>query len=352
MKKLIKTIFVLMAIICVLGLVACDHSTDTPKVADEGESEEEEKTPTYEVTYTFTDSVKKVGSQKITINSTETEYDIVEFGDFPQTIKADEVAVDETQSITRGAHTYYVGSDGNYYAKVNSNYYKVEPIKWRVLTKNYNSTNKALLLAENILTANVPFYEDYQNNRTIDSKTVYPNNYMHSQVRAYLNGLDYQGKDAKVSTHKNKGFLQTAFTEAAQSKIVTTTVDNSEDSTTDTGNNISKATPCACDNTNDKIFLLSLKEVTTADYGFDAYNSNGQGNSRIRMTTDYAKANNAYQSGDTGYGGYWWLRSPYYITIRDACYVYIAGYAFSNLNVISPSYGVVPALSIELGSID
>ena len=103
----------------------------------------------------------------------------------------------------------------------------------------------------------------------------------------------------------------------------------------------------ACGPTDDKIFLLSEYEVTK--YSKEAYNSSGAGNSRIRVTTDFAKANNAYQyTTDDGYGGYWWLRSPSYgrcNRARDVCY---DGDADGSGYVTSLDNGVVPALSIKL----
>ena len=290
------------------------------------------------------------------------------FGVFPKTVlpETSTVTIDENVSVTMGANTYYKGSDGEYYAKVKENadgtqckysdftqakqssadsyrYFKVEPIKWKVLTTNYNG--KALLLAEDILTANVPYYEDYQNNRTVDGKTVYPNNYKHSQIRAYLNGLSYQGQTSEVTTWSGNGFLQTAFTTTAQSKIAETEVDNRKETTGYSESNY--AANYACENTTDKIFLLSESEVINSDYGFAAYDSYGVGNARIRVTTDYAKANYAYQSTTDGFGGDWWLRSPSYIRSRYARHVSSDGYADSNDSVNDTSYGVVPALSIS-----
>ncbi|MBR0125719.1 MAG: hypothetical protein IJM03_10255 [Treponema sp.] len=259
------------------------------------------------------------------------------FGDFPQTISdltGENAYTDEP--VYKG---WYLGSDGYFYAKCKENaylsnykysnggtvaqssansekYFKVEQIKWRVL--NPSASGNKILVAESILTANVAYYDYWDVNRTIDGKDVYPNNYEHSKIRAYLNGLSYAVKETDSdeqttdSTYNGKGFLQTAFTSSAQSLIAKTTVDNSEDSTTDAGNNLTKASNYACDNTSDKIFLLSEKEATTTDYGFTAYNQYGTGNSRIRVTTDFAKANYAYQSTTAGYGGWWWLRSPYY----------------------------------------
>ena len=100
--------------------------------------------------------------------------------------------------------------------------------------------------------------------------------------------------------------------------------------------------------TKDKIFLLSEKEATTTGYGFTAYNVYGPGNSRIRMTTDFAKASGACQSTTDGYGGWWWLRSPYW---RDSSglvrYVYNDGDASSSDDVGITFGGVCPALSLK-----
>ena len=268
-----------------------------------------------------------------------------------------------------GANTYYLGSDGNYYAKcaekaygtsdqykyhdgtqpgqdgTTTRYFKVEPIKWRVLTDNYSG--KKLLLAENILTANVPYYGSWAH-REIEGKTVHINNYKHSQIRAYLNGLDYYYDTSSTETTKKtdytgKGFLQTAFTQDAQALIAETVVDNSPETT---GHSESTyAADYACENTTDKIFLLSESEVINSDYGFAAYDSYGKGNTRIRFPTDYAKANYAYQS-QTDYGGRWWLRSPstsYY----HAEGVKHTGQVGAGGRVSETDLGIVPALTIS-----
>ena len=88
-----------------------------------------------------------------TINGTQ--YDLVTFGLWPQTVKADGVTVNDSKTKTAGEFTYCKGSDGEWYAKLSDKYYKVEPIKWRVLTTGiatgYNGTGKKLLLAESVL---------------------------------------------------------------------------------------------------------------------------------------------------------------------------------------------------------
>lgn len=297
------------------------------------------------------------------------------FGVFPKTVAAKTITVDENVSVTMGANTYYKGkNDENYYVKVKEHAYdtgtgtgteykysdgtqakqsssnsyrwfKVEPIKWKVITDSYSG--KCLLLAEDILTAYVPYYKynSLFDARTVGSDTgIYPNNYKYSQIRAYLNGLDYYYDESSTSTVKKndytgKGFLQTAFIAEAQNLIAVTTVDNSAASTTDSGNHLDKAGDYACADT----------EVTS--YGFPAYNEYGAGNARIRKSTDYAMANFAYQDSRTGYGGSWMLRSPYYKDYTCERNVSSDGYVGDSVRfsyVHFHEYGVVPALSISL----
>ena len=160
------------------------------------------------------------------------------------------------------------------------------------------------------------------------------NKYDTSEIRHYLNGTE---------TFNNIGFLQKAFTQVAINKIENTSVDNSEQSTFGTGETPS-TNQYACGNTTDKIFLLSEKEVTIAEYGFGAYNA--QDAARLRKPTDYAKATGI--SVDSTYSiCWWWLRSPHFSNSDSARNVYSNGDALHS-NVVSGTYrGVVPVLSIS-----
>ncbi|MCR5495010.1 MAG: hypothetical protein K6F15_05180, partial [Treponema sp.] len=160
-----------------------------------------------------------------------TSFQLVKFGDFPQTIAASGI----TYSSSTVYNGWYLGSDGYFYESCSANpdnssytfsnnvtivsgttyYFKVQPIEWRVLTTNYNSTGRKLLLAEKILTANVPYYYSDSGKRRI-GEYVYPNNYKYSQIRAYLNGLNYyNNSNTAVTTYNGSGFLQKAFTTSA-----------------------------------------------------------------------------------------------------------------------------------------
>ena len=204
----------------------------------------------------------------------------------------------------------------------------------------------------------MPYYGS-SSNRYLNGTTIYANNYKYSNIRAYLNGINNQfvtdgGAAGSYNIDwSNKGFLQGAFTASAQGLIDDTEVDNSARSTNPDGDDNATLwndgeNQYACDKTKDKIFLLSIQEVTKEDYGFTAYNIYGEGNSRIRVTTDYAKANYSYQETTTGYGGYWWLRSPdcsdYGVARNIDCDG--SGYIFEL--VCSNGAGVVPALCLKL----
>ena len=293
-------------------------NTGTENSGTEGSGGEEENGGSEgsggEVTGNFLQTgYKKTGVQNIN----GTEYDLVTFGNFPQSEKDSNVTVSTTATNVNG-FTCYKGSDDEWYVNLDSKYYKVEPIKWRVLTTDYKGTGKKLLLAENILI-----------NKAYDDDS---NSYADSTIRAYLTG----------------DFLTTAFTQAEQDAIATTTVINNASSTNpdsnfeewnNGANQYASDTP-----TSDKIFLLSLQEATRTDYGFAAYDQEGIGNTRIRMTTDFAKANGAYQNSTAGKGGCWWLRSPYCYKSDSARSVSWSGYADFDGGVDYGDVGVVPAL--------
>lgn len=234
-----------------------------------------------------------------------------------------------------------------------------------------NAETACLLVAEEILTANVLYYDYSSNTRTIDGKIVYQNNYKYSKIRAYLTGSDYYDDSiTAVDTYRNKGFLQTAFTSTAQNKIKTTKVRNDGLSTTDAGKNLKRADgyngdgitssgkpDYTCAATEDKIFLLSEYEVSNPDYGMpgkDSYLGNTAGENlndgtRIKKATDYAKANYAYQfTISEDYGGYWLLRSPSYYMYSYVRNVYYSGYSDDfHYFYETSSIGIVPALCIS-----
>lgn len=330
MKKT-KILTVLVCAVLSFALVACNNSSggssDDEKPAKPSKSDTDDE----EDDFTWPDFPK--GAYTVlpanTTGSAGTSATYVTFGLYPQTKKSDNITVTSSSKNLNG-WTVYAGSDNEWYVKHgesgNEKYFKVEPIKWRVLTTDYNGTGKKLLLAENILI-----------NKAYDDDS---NSYADSTIRNYLTG----------------DFLTTAFTQAEQAAIATTTVVNNARSTNPDGSAEewnSGANDCASDTpTEDKIFLLSEQEVTKADYGFAAAYDECKGDgthddsTRIRMTTAFAEANGADQT-TAGYGGYWWLRSPYYDGSYDARVVDDDGFANDYFSVDYGNNGVVPALCLN-----
>ena len=267
------------------------------------------------------------------------------FGEYPQTIKADDVTIISTQD-SRG---YYLGSDGYYYAAVTATpwtsgytftnnativsgtvyYFKVESIRWRILSTD---AGMAFILCDSIIAA-MAYQSDYIIDSTGDGYTTangapsgtYANNYKYSSVRAWLNST----------------FYETAFTELQREIILTTMVDNGVYSTGDDYN------PYVCEDTEDKIFLLSFREVTNSEYGFSSDGSYDV--ARIMKMSDCSLAMGVYMStSSSDYGNaLWWLRSP--LSLLDTNYarhvdvggnVSCGGVRYNN--------GVVPAMWITL----
>lgn len=200
--------------------------------------------------------------------------------------------------------------DDNGYSTRTVYWFKYEPIKWRILTE---SDGKAMILSELMLDS-----QQYDSSGS--------HNYADSTIRAWL----------------NDSFYNTAFGAMQQAIIETTEVDNSAYSTGSSSN------PYACENTFDKVFLLSYMEAVNSSYGFSM--SWSSITTRQKQGSDYCKAQGLYTASNGN--GYWLIRSP-----NDS----LASHNSYNSNVVSTngtlslrsaadttSNGVVPALVISL----
>lgn len=221
------------------------------------------------------------------------------------------------------------GSDKNYssqklneYFESTAYWFKYEVVRWRVLAE---IGNRAFLMC-NIAIDAQQYYNDYNTTRLIDGKTVYVNNYAESHIRKWL----------------NETFYNTAFNDLHKAIIGMTSVDNSARSTNpfDNATQWNKGkNEYACENTLDKIFLLSEYEVTNPAYGFTG---------STLMSSDYAKSQGCYQDSDYNGGCRWWLRSPYYDSYNYARCVNYDGRSNSIEAVSYTCNGIVPALWITL----
>ncbi len=257
------------------------------------------------------------------------EDNYIYFGEYPQTVKSDDVTITDT----RDERGYYLGSDNCYYAKVvaipqsatytfsNGDeieydkvyYFKVEPIRWKILTE---SDGKAFLLCDSII-ANMAY------DGTTESHC---NNYAESDIRAWL----------------NEEFYNNAFGEFQKEIILTTLVDNSVESTGNSSN------AYVSQNTEDKVFLLSGQEAQNESYGFSYATSSDY--IRWRKSSDYARAMGVWMSTGRGYvgNGYWWLRSPFYNGDKAVYQINAEGKLYESYRAAYANNGVVPALWIKL----
>lgn len=210
--------------------------------------------------------------------------------------------------------------DDNGYNTNTVYWFKWEPIEWRVLEQKDGT---ALLMASIILDSQ-QYYRAYSGTRTIADITIFNNNYKESDIRAWL----------------TKTFYETAFDSYTKKIVETTTVNNGKSSTA------SRYNTYVCEDTQDKVFLLSDQDVRNASYGFSDYTA-------LRLkSTDYAKSQGVFvYTGDYAGNGWWWLRSPN--EDRSAAANNISGYgnpgrsgSFADVN--GTAGGVVPALWIKL----
>ena len=241
---------------------------------------------------------------------------------------------DRTTSSSSTANT---DQDDNGYATSTVYWFKYEPISWTILSEN-TTDGTALILCDMIIDSQA--YQNecegnsnssvwYNTSSGVPSGT-YANNYAHSTIRKWL----------------NETFYNTAFSELQKQIILTTTVDNSAATTRWSSNKY------ACENTEDKIFLLSAQDVTNNAYGFKSIIFD---TARQKKTTDYAQAQGAWTSTGTVHNGYWWLRSP---NVDDSGYAYDVnsdgrfGSDSGGYYVCYTNRGVVPALQINLSELN
>lgn len=242
-------------------------------------------------------------------------------------------ALDDSAKGSNGWYLY----ENAYYAKLSfakNNYYefdngttiewgatywfKCEPITWNVLE---NNDGEYYLLSSVLL--DDYYYYTSKSTRTINGKTIYPNNYEYSSIREWLNG----------------DFYDTAFALGGE-HIQRTMVDNGA-STTDTSSN-----PYVCNNTEDNVFLPSYKDYTNSDFGLNSSSK------RECKTTDWARARVARMRGGSDTNGFYWTRSPTSFSETGARNIDWNGelYSYNILNYTSVAGpdGVRPSIRLKV----
>lgn len=212
-------------------------------------------------------------------------------------------------------------------------WFKFEPLKWRVLTK---ADGKAFLMCDSAI-----FAMQFQHNM----ESAVPCDYEKSDIRKWL----------------NDSFYGLAFGSAQKDIILNTEVDNSvesakpKDAEYASWNTGEYGTASAT--TIDKVFLLSVYDVTNPDYGFKAnpitYDSSSK---RIVNCTDYGiYVGGCEKNGD--YTSNWLLRSPMYRKtgssgqVKNSELVLCEGSGLTCSALRLANYttaGIVPALWINL----
>lgn len=228
-------------------------------------------------------------------------WDCLWFGKYPQKqITQEDGAI---YSVLKNEINWDLNNDviinGSKYHKTENNYFKYEPIKWRVL---HYENSEAFLLADAILDSQ-PYHSE---NEEIDWEK--------SSIRAWL----------------NNEFINKAFSNEENKAINTVELINKDNSKYGTQGG---------KNTSDKLFLLSLSEVDeteeSKEYGF--------------WDKKTRKCKNDNFSEETYF---WWLRSPGNSS-HDAAGVYYYGWVFGyGYDVQEPASGIRPALYLNLSSSD
>lgn len=223
----------------------------------------------------------------------------------------------------------------NGYEKDTIYWFKYEPIKWKVLQieddNNYRVITDLILDSQEYYSSLNERNGATDYNDSSDTGTVYANNYKHSNIRKFLNTT----------------FINSAFTDTQQSSINTMTVDNSSASTYRDLNYPSQIVEnkYACENTQDKMTLISWYETTP--YGYLKYNEDLEASA-----TDYAKCQGLHSSTNAK----WWMRSPYHIENhpilgdiggQKVYYTDFKGYAYTE-SVQNTANGVRPMCDIKI----
>lgn len=251
--------------------------------------------------------------------------DYVYFGYYPQSVKEASVSITGNYS-----ENIYIGSDDCYYVSAtalpwNSNivfsngeqvvngetyYFKIEPIKWKILKTDENGN----YVIQTSTIIDVSIFCKTKEDRYIDGDLVHPNNYKHSIVRKWI----------------NEDFYNNSFSSLQKEYILETLVDNSPETTGEKNNQY------CCENTTDKLFLLSFNQLSE-EYQLD------NSNSRLKYASDYALALGCLVVN--GYGCYF-LRSPSNINSFYAQVLSYSGSIFLTLYV-DEKYGIAPVLTLK-----
>ncbi len=309
-----------------------DHSFKTETVEPTYEAEGYTTHTCTVCGYYYTEKTSKLDPAAPTFSD---DRSTVTYGLYPQTHVSDEALISSLDALETTESNGWCLYDGSYYAKKSATpcsssyefsdgtkivkgteyWFKCEPIEWKVLS----SSEGTYSLVSSVLLDAHCYYSSLED-RTIDGKTIHLNNYEHSDIRSWL----------------NDEFYNSAFS-LSNSIIQTVLVDNSASSA---GYSTNKY---ACNNTEDKVYLLSYADYNNADYFADDA-------ARCCKTTDWARASGAFYNMGSSYlgNGYYWTRSPYAGGSNCARHVYSDGSIYWYSYVSNSNNGVRPGIQIKI----
>mgnify|MGYP004671942247 CR=1 FL=1 len=244
--------------------------------------------------------------------------------------------------------TSYIMKNGYFTFEVY--WFKYEPIKWRILT---TSGNSAYIMSDIALDSfsiqpdrkeenRDGLYASYNNSTGVPDGT-YANNWEYCFLRQWL----------------NETFYNEVFNKLQKEIIQTTHLDNTARSSNPNdypkyygyGEKAGKNKFAdQCKNTDDKIFLLSLRDITTTEYGFNK-DVLAKDPARNLQATDFAKLHGAPMNTNDKKYVTWYTRSPAPANGNQGYATFVldrhAKGAIDSIDLV-PDGGVVPALWITL----
>ena len=244
--------------------------------------------------------------------------------------------------------TSYIMKNGYFTFEVY--WFKYEPIKWRILTTNENS---AYIMSDIALDSfsiqpdrkeenRDGLYASYNNSTGVPDGT-YANNWEYCFLRGWL----------------NETFYNEVFNGLQKEIIKTSHLDNTARSSNPNdypkyygyGENAGKNKFAdQCKDTDDKIFLLSLRDITTTAYGFNK-DVKAEDPARNLQATDFAKLHGAPMNTNDKKYVTWYTRSPAPANGNQGYATFVldrhAKGAIDSIDLV-PDGGVVPALWITL----
>ena len=230
-------------------------------------------------------------------------------------------------------------------------WFKYEPIKWRILTANENSAFIMSDIALDSFSIQPNRYQGFYN----EKYGVYRTDQNGNMDGTYANNWEY----CFLRSWLNETFYNEVFNKLQKEIIQTTHLDNTARSSNPNdypkyygyGENAGKNKFAdQCKDTDDKIFLLSLRDITTTAYGFNK-DVLAQDPARNLQATDFAKLHGAPMNTNDKKYVTWYTRSPSPANGNQGYATFVldrhAKGAIDSVDLV-PDGGVVPALWITL----